>query len=1289
MADFLPMFAFIPTILLCCRMSHSLSDSWPPTNTTPQVKYVTPSKSIPCGINGHLNFPCLTIADYANEAETFFVNDSTFLFSPGNHELDITLNLSGIHNMSLKGLSNQRANITISNMLAGILWENCTNIEISNINFNVESNFTYILSFESTFPVKLSNILILGGKNVGCSAIISKRSRVDIFNSKFVKIIGYSGAALIALESVITFAGNNCFYQNTALSGGAMSLHDCSTILLNGYNAFIGNSANYSSYFSEGNGALCTKLIRLNFSDIGLGGAIFCKDSNLTTGDDSIPTKNSKTSASLASGLEYYNSSFSQCFHMNHSKYYSPGNQSMDEMILCSLACNHNNSFSNIMFLDNYAIYRGGALYVQKSAVSFNVVYYSDLIRGNVIFENNSVSLYGGAIHLTGSSLQLCGSVSFIRNKASFGGAIHILASNVSIGMNCCSSATNFGTTHVCKSVSESFNILSDVNCNTTKLNTTYVYKDIIAFCFNIAINRGGAISGSHSSHLYFMGIIHFSNNTADYGGALIVHGTSKLILTPTLTLQFVRNTAKKMGGAIYYHNSVSYCKCSHTVGDGCFLSFYSSLKNISLYFKDNFACFGGAVLYVGNLHKKYNCYGHHRNISIIDSCKVAIVYPHHEHHGGEKFLPTLLKISNLMASNYQSLVFTDPSYIHYCDSSFQWWQTVTVYPGQRFTVILAAFTPADVSINTIITHERTDSIDDDVVLRKSKPYPWVNTSCTNVSYYLLTANFIAKPVHFSLYPDTSCYGSLRGVQLDINVKPCPLGFKLSNEYQECMCDEILQSLTQKCYINTLSVERRKNTFWISKQSSDGEMILHKGGCPFNFCKDVLVNVPDSNPDVQCDFNRSGTLCGQCKKNFSLALGTLYCIKCINSNYIAFVLLFAFAGVVLVVIILILHLTINIGTLNGLIFYANIVHSNHQMFFTYARETTSFCTVFIAWLNLDLGIESCFYYGMDIYAYSWLQFVFPFYIWFLIGAIIFVSRYSKRVSKYLGQNPVAALATLLFVSYGKILNAIITPLSLTHLTLYSSNGSSYTQKVWLYDGGIEYLKDLKHSVLAIFSILTLLVVFLPYTFLLLCGHWLMAYSDKWFLSWLNRIKPFMDVYYAPFKKEARYWIGLILLSRLALLLTIAINNDDSDRVNILVIASVTAGLLFIKGKVYEHNYNDILESSFIFNLCVLSIATFYLKGESPQSQYAVSSVSYAVSTVSIVISFVTFLGILFFHVYLLLKSSSTWQRCKGRLRCKPLPSRDAENVLLGGNDSDVVTTSLVELREPLLDSDDS
>ena len=97
-------------------------------------------------------------------------------------------------------------------------------------------------------------------------------------------------------------------------------------------------------------------------------------------------------------------------------------------------------------------------------------------------------------------------------------------------------------------------------------------------------------------------------------------------------------------------------------------------------------------------------------------------------------------------------------------------------------------------------------------------------------------------------------------------------------------------------------------------------------------------------------------------------------------------------------------LTVATGMLSGLVFYANIVGDNRTIFLPV--ESTDPLSVFIAWLNLDFGIETCFYDGMDAYSKTWLQFVFPVYLWVLVGLMILVSHFSQRFANLLGNNPV-------------------------------------------------------------------------------------------------------------------------------------------------------------------------------------------------------------------------------------------------------------------------------------------
>ena len=182
---------------------------------------------------------------------------------------------------------------------------------------------------------------------------------------------------------------------------------------------------------------------------------------------------------------------------------------------------------------------------------------------------------------------------------------------------------------------------------------------------------------------------------------------------------------------------------------------------------------------------------------------------------------------------------------------------------------------------------------------------------------------------------------------------------------------------------------------------------------------------------------------------------------------------FAVAGIALVFFLSFLKLTVATGSINSLILYANIVQVNKSVFFQSNRF--NILTVFIAWMNLDLGFETCFFDGLDVYIQTWLQFVFSAYVWILISVIIVSSRYSITVSKLIGSNPVAVLATLLLMSYNKILKVIIDVFSSVNLDYPNEKQVA----VWLKDGNLQYLRS-KHLLLSIFTLFVLVFIFLPY-----------------------------------------------------------------------------------------------------------------------------------------------------------------------------------------------------------------
>ena len=253
---------------------------------------------------------------------------------------------------------------------------------------------------------------------------------------------------------------------------------------------------------------------------------------------------------------------------------------------------------------------------------------------------------------------------------------------------------------------------------------------------------------------------------------------------------------------------------------------------------------------------------------------------------------------------------------------------------------------------------------------------------------------------------------------IEVVIKDCPLGFEIDEAAKKCICTSYI---TTQGIICTIDDERvHKNPLaWDGNYS--GEIVVHQN-CPFDYCKSDFTDVDLSNQQEQCDCNCIGVLCGTCRPGLSLVLGTSHCKQCSNI-YLLLLIPFTLVGLILVFLLLKCNITVSTGTINGLIFYANILQAIQTAFFppTSNNYFLSVLFVYVSWLNLDLGIQTCFVNGLNTYYRTWLQFAFPLYIWTIVGLLIFISRYSINISKWTGSNTVSVLATLFLLSYAKLL----------------------------------------------------------------------------------------------------------------------------------------------------------------------------------------------------------------------------------------------------------------------------
>ena len=350
-----------------------------------------------------------------------------------------------------------------------------------------------------------------------------------------------------------------------------------------------------------------------------------------------------------------------------------------------------------------------------------------------------------------------------------------------------------------------------------------------------------------------------------------------------------------------------------------------------------------------------------------------------------------------------------------------------------------------------------------------------------------------------------------------VQLSPCPVGFTLQNG--KCDCDPFLPPDIDTCYIDLSAITRPANT-WITAHTLTNNTTNYLiSDCPMDYCLPYSTNVNLLYPDLQCQFNRTGMLCSQCQRSLSMIFASSRCMKCTNVH-ILITIIVIMAGIVLVVLLYVLNLTVTIGTINGIIFYANVVSINDSVFLVNDNVFKPL-RVFISFTNLDLGIETCFYDGMDSYAKMWLQLFFPSYLIIIAVSIIIASRYSSRMLRLTYSRSLPVLATLFLLSYTGVLRVVLTVLfSYSTITEYPSGDKEI---VWSIDASVP-LFGLKFTILFI-TCLVLFLVLILFSIILLFTRLL-----SWFRI-INFFKPLFNAFHHSYKDKFYYLVALSIIFR--------------------------------------------------------------------------------------------------------------------------------------------------------------
>lgn len=777
-------------------------------------------------------------------------------------------------------------------------------------------------------------------------------------------------------------------------------------------------------------------------------------------------------------------------------------------------------------------------------------------------------------------------------------------------------------------------------------------------------------------SYVVIKGAVRIEHNTLtnshgagfylDFQPSSSMFSSSRIILNNEYTdtmLYLIGNRATGYGGGIAF-------KSGCETGNPCFFSTPKKPMDVPLVtMRNNTASFAGDSIYGGN----------------IEDCTID-----------KKRQTTFWTIFDVGERNISSAVSSPPHKVCICDSDFPYnhhsshHYRVDTYPGQTFQVPVVGvgqynYSSPSVIRAQIVSHNVDANLDEIWTTQN------VDLECKNLSY--LIRSFLPNiTVHLLLTIESSDleYTSRPTInisEIHVFIKQCSYGFAQDTESGTCVCNAYLAKSGVTCNIENQTIHESPS-MWIGNLS--GENAVHNN-CPFDYCKKYVTFINPYNQQEQCDFQRSGVLCGDCRPGLSIVLGTSQCMECSNI-YLLLLIPFALAGVALVVLLLKCNLTVSTGTINGLIFYANIVQANRAAFFPPGvRSIPAYLlSIFIAWLNLDFGKEICFAENLNTYTSTWLQFVFPIYIWSLVGLLILVSRYSITVSKLTGSNTVSVLATLFLLSYAKVLRAIFDSFSSTRIT----GQNSTTTKIWLLDGNYVFL-DWPHILLFLFALSILVLHILPFTLVVLLAPILQRHSHRRIFSWVTKLNPLIDSYQGPYKIKFRYWTGLLLLVRLFLILVCTANVSGNYAMNLLVIITTSCVLLLVwvkVGRVYKKKLPNILELFFQGNLLIFAASSQYLRSTGSVTDSNQDILVYCmVGSV-----FIVFICTLIYHSYSLLSRTKAGKRLNERVksfstRFKKKQEQEDDigqlDVIVPLQANNIPTVTVVDLNEPLLQED--
>ena len=1091
---------------------------------------------------------CRKLNDYAYKGSTLLMSSTHLMFLSGEHSLNTNLNIQNLHNVSLIGSSEGNTIITCSSLSgATIVILNVSNIAISNLKMsNCKANYINILY--------KNNYRKLGKYDFQ----IRKFAALVVFNSYSIQLdnisITENGVALI------NALGNSTVRKASLSKDGMVILYiEYDTIIINTSHTLL--------------------LQHFHFTEDNTNKPVFYTPET-----------------SYALFMRFYQETYTIHLLISHTSFQSRVNVKF--ILIRFFTCSCNFSALNLVHFDNLKISNNvarmfndktGMIYIVYSICSLeppnpNCTKPFSLLNTvkftNSIISNNTITNKGGIVLYV---ISMTGNVSFLQLVNS------TFNNHTNVALIFMEQHFFYVTDYYPLNIAMTNVTISSLLGNNSQimysLGTNLMLTGPIVFN-SIMINQ--SMFDIINVKLYLYGYIEISNCTAKS----IIHSytdTNMFINEGTL----LNITDNRINGIMFDTKRI-FPRLDHP----CFIQYISNdNKSLDKEFQEGKEL-NYSIIFDSNTAEMI----YHLDRTIY--CKWLPDAAFHEVEPkavNEQVVHLINQSSDLVMKDHQSLCPCNMT-SHKSQPNCYVDELEKTYPGQTIVVnfkLAKAIEPnvdVDIAVDTKLS-ECIVSKADEARQRLHKK------GCNKFSYTIL-AN---KYTECKLVLKTEITNDLTNLIEEaysvffIPLSHCPVGFVLY-EYQ-CHCDPVLLSTTAiniaGCNPNDKTIMRPANS-WISPVAPNVYRVCPQ--CPFDYCLPNSSNHILTEPDSQCQFERSGLLCGHCLQGLSSMFGSSHCKDCSNV-YLLLVIPIAVAGIGIVLLLFIFNLTVTDGNVNPFIFYVNIISINSTLFFPPSHQSFNPAYVAVSLATLDLGIQVCFYDGMDEYAKMWLQLAFPVYLILIATSLIVASRYSSTIQKLTAQRALPVLATLFLLSYTKILRTVSTVLFVYSTT--TQIPSTKTELVWSVDANVS-LFGFKHATLFVICVLLLLSL-IPFNIVLLLTRTLLRFRV------VSYFKPLLDAYQGPYEDNCYYWTGLQLLIRTIIFSVSALNTNISLYIGCLVLG--TLGNVQCYAAPFKAQKKNFHERFFVLNLMIL---------------YSVSSLQNITYTEQVIINATIYTALLYF-----------------------------------------------------------